>query len=214
MVSELFITPPGRPAQTSPRTGVPYRNEMVAGLILLGLSSVLALVIGLRPGPNVLDHWGLSELPLSVHSTFYLRILDLGGLPVLLGGSVLAALVVMGRDRRRAIACVCGPIAAVVLVEWAIKPLVGRHYFGVLCFPSGSVTVVAAVSTSWVLAVPRWLRWPAIAAGVLLVSLISIAVVVVRWHYLSDALAGVMFAVGVVLSFDGIIHLTERRQTL
>jgi len=207
------MTPPGRPVQNEPRTRVPIRHEMVAGLILLGLSLVAAAVIGLHPGPTVLDRWGFSVFSPSPHSTFFLRVLHLGGLPVLVGGSVLAGLVVVGEDRRTAIACVCGPLVAVVLVDWVIKPYVGRRYVGELSYPSGSVTVVAAVAASWVLAVPRRLRWPAIAVGVILVSLMSVAVVVVRWHYPSDALGGAIFAVGVVLEFDSLAHLPGRKRT-
>jgi membrane-associated phospholipid phosphatase len=208
------MTAPRPSAQTDDsRTGMSSRNETIAGLVLIGLSLVAALAIGLHPGRNVLDHWGFSVLPRSPHSTFLRRIADLGGLPVLVGGSVLAALVVIGEDRRRAIACLGGPLIAAVLVEWVMKPLVGRRYLGVLCFPSGSVAVVAAVSTSWVLAVPRWLRWAAIVIGVGLVSLMSVAVIAVRWHYPSDALAGASIAVGVVLLCDGLLHLHEREQT-
>jgi len=189
------------------------RNETTAGLVLVGLTLVAGLVVWLHPGRNVLDSWGFSALPHSPHSSFLLRIADLGGLPLLLGGSALAALVVMGVDRRRAIACLCGPLIAAVLIEWVMKPLVGRRYLEVLCFPSGSVAVVAAVSTSWFLAVPRWLRWPAIVTGAALVALMSVTVVAVRWHYPSDALAGASFAVGVVLLCDGLIHVLGGQQT-
>jgi membrane-associated phospholipid phosphatase len=191
---------------SGPRTGMSVRNETTAGLILVGLTFVAAVIVRLHPGGNVLDRWGFSALPTSPHSTVLLRIADLGGLPLLLGGSALAALVAMGADRRRAIACLCGPLIAALLVEWVLKPLVGRRYLEVLCFPSGSVAVVAAVSTSWVLAVPRWLRWPAIVTGAALVVLMSVTVVAVRWHYPSDALAGASLAVGVVLLCDGILH--------
>jgi len=207
------MTSGGPPAQTGPRTGRSGRNETTAGLVLVGWTFVAGLVVWLHPGPNVLDRWGFSALPNSPHSSLLLRIADLGGLPLLLGGSALAALVVIGEDRRRAIACLGGPLIAAVLIEWVLKPLVGRRYLGVLCFPSGSVAVVAAVSTSWVLAVPRRLRWAAIVIGVGLVSSMSVAVIAVRWHYPTDAPAGASFAVGVVLLLDGLLHLQEREQT-
>ena len=207
------MTSSGPPTQTGPTTGRSGRYETTAGLVLVGWTFVAGLVVWLNPGPNVLDRWGFSALPHSPHSSFLLRIADLGGLPLLLGGSALAALVVLGEDRRRAIACLGGPLIAAVLVEWVMKPLVGRRYLGVLCFPSGSVAVVAAVSTSWVLAVPRWLRWAAIVTGAGLVSLMSVAVIAVQWHYPTDALAGASFGVGVVLLCDGLLHLQERHQT-
>jgi membrane-associated phospholipid phosphatase len=120
---------------------------------------------------------------------------------------VLAAVVVVGRDRRRAVACLVGPAMATVLVEWVVKPAVGRHYLGVLSFPSGSVTVVASLAAAWTLAVPGWTRWPVAAVGVVLTGSMTVAVIALRWHYPSDALAGAAFGVGMVLLLDGLLHL-------
>jgi undecaprenyl-diphosphatase len=135
------------------------------------------------------------------------RVTELGGLTVLVGGSLLAAAVTFGRDRVRAVACLVGPVGAVVLSEWVIKPAVGRHYAGVLTFPSGHVTSVAALGTAWTLAVPRWLRWPAAVVAAVVVFLMTMAVVSLAWHYASDALAGAVCGVGTVLLVDGILHL-------
>jgi membrane-associated phospholipid phosphatase len=132
---------------------------------------------------------------------------DLGDLPVLVVGSVLAALVVVRRDRLRALACLVAPPAAALIVEWFLKPGVGRTYEEVLTFPSGSVAVVASLATAWALAVPRAARWPVVALGAAVVALMMVAVVSLRWHYASDALGGAVFGVGTVLLIDGGFHL-------
>ena len=141
------------------------------------------------------------------------RVTELGGLPVLVVGSLLAAVVAFGRDRVRAVACLVGPVAAVVLSEWVIKPAVGRHYAGVLTFPSGHVTAVASLGTAWTLAVPRWLRWPMAAVAAVVIILMTVSVVSLAWHYTSDALAGAVCGIGTVLVIDGWLHLAFARPT-
>jgi membrane-associated phospholipid phosphatase len=185
----------------------------VAGLVLVGWTLVAGAALHRYPGPNRLDTWAFSVLRPSLHSSLLVRITELGGLPVLVIGSVLAALVVAGRDRSRAVACLCGPVLAAVVVEWFLKPLVGRRYLEVLTYPSGSVTTIAAVSTAWVVAVPGRLRVAVAAVGSVLVVAMMVAAVALRWHYASDALGGAAFGVGAVLALDGVLHLARRSRS-
>ena len=67
-------------------------------------------------------------------------------------------------------------------------------------------SALAAVATAWIVAVPGWLRVPVLVVGAGLVAWTSVAVIALRWHYPSDALAGGAFGVGVVLLLDGILH--------
>jgi membrane-associated phospholipid phosphatase len=189
------------------------RAELVAGGVLVGWTLLAALAVRADRSPNMLDRFGFAHLPVATHSAFWLRITDLGSFAALVVGSLLAALVVVGRDPRRALACLCAPSIAAAMVDWVVKPEVGRYYLDVLSFPSGSMTVVAAVATAWTLAVPARLRWAVAAVGVAAIALTGIAVVAVRWHYPSDALAGAAFGVGLVLLLDGLLHLGERSRT-
>jgi membrane-associated phospholipid phosphatase len=201
---------PGRPAASGvrrPASGPSGRVELVIGGILLAWSFVAALLVRRSPGPNALDRWGLTHLPVVRHSTWMTRVTETGSLPVLVAGSLLAAVVTFGRDRLRAVTCLVGPVAATALCEWVIKPAVGRHYIGVLTFPSGHVTAVSALGTAWVLAVPRWLRLPVAALAAALVVLMAVSVVKLGWHYASDALAGAAVGCGVVLVVDGLLHV-------
>ena len=184
-------------------------SETLAGCILLTWSLVAAVIVRLVPSPNQLDLWGFTALPAEFHDRALLDVAELRALPVLLLGSVLAALCVVGRDRWRAAACLLGPALAVVLVEWLAKPLVGRRYGGVLDFPSGSVTVVASLATAWVIAVPRRLRWVMTAVGAVAVTVMSVAVIRLRWHYPTDALAAAVFGAGVVLALDGVLQVVR-----
>jgi undecaprenyl-diphosphatase len=202
--------PRTQPGRTGPPTG---RGELIAGAILLAWLAVACLVVHHSPAPNALDRWGFRLFPVVRHSTWMVRVTELGGLPVLIVGSALAAVVAGGRDRVRAVACLVGPVAAVVLSEWVIKPVVGRHYAGVLTFPSGHVTAVASLGAAWTLAVPRWLRWPVAAVAAVVIILMTVSVVSLAWHYTSDALAGAVCGIGTVLVIDGWLHLAFARPT-
>jgi membrane-associated phospholipid phosphatase len=187
----------------------------VAGVAAAAVTAALGAYFSLRPGPNAIDRLGFALSPASTHSTFFRAVTWLGTVPALVLGSVSAALVARctgRRDRWRSLACLVGPPAAAVVNQFVIKPLVGRSYMGELSFASGSVTVIAGVSTAWVLAVPRRFR-PAVAAlGSLAVATMIIAVVVLRWHYPTDALAGAALGSGVVLMVDGATRFRPRRR--
>ncbi len=206
MVRGRVLRSPVRSTTTSGRAGGAGRWELVAGVLLVAWTAIAAAAVARRPGADAIDRWGFSLVAPSLHSTFYARCTQLGSAAVLLGGSVLAALVVVGRDRWRAVTCLVGPAAATGLAEWVVKPLVGRRYLEVLTFPSGSVTAIAALATAWTLAVPRRLRWPMAAVGAVLVGACALGVVGLRWHLPTDALAGAVFGVGVVLLLDGTLQ--------
>jgi len=184
------------------------RTELVAGVVLLAVSLVAALIVYRFPGPNALDRWGFRLFPVARRSSWMTSVTEAGTLPVLVLGSALAAVVVLPRDRWRALACLVGPAAASATVEWIVKPAVDRHLAGALTFPSGHVTVVASLGTAWVLAVPHWLRLPTAAVAAVAVTLMAVSVVKLGWHYPSDTFAGASFGAGIVLTFDGLLHMS------
>jgi hypothetical protein len=185
-------------------------RETVIGAVLMGWSLLDAVAIRSHPAPNLLDRWGFAMVADAVHSAVLLRITDLGTPAVLVVGAVLAALLSFPRDRFRSAACLAGPLLAVVLAEYVFKPLVGRRYQGVLSYPSGTVTAVTAVATAWVLTAPPRIRPAVMVVAVLAVCLTGVAVTGLRWHYPTDALAGVALGVGTVLLVDGTLHLSWR----
>jgi undecaprenyl-diphosphatase len=187
------------------------RQETAAGVVLLGLSIVGAGVIHLYPGMNALDRRGFALVGRSPGSAELLRITDLGTPAALVLVTLVAAVIAVRHDRWRAAACVVGPLLTAVLVEFVLKPTVGRHYLGVLSYPSGNVADVAAVVTALALAVPRPARPVVVVAGAVAVGMMTVAVVGLRWHYPTDALAGAVLGVGTVLTVDGAVHLRPSR---
>lgn len=192
------------------KPSVDGRTQTIAGASLVGLAVMASLIFRRHPGPIFLDDWGLSFIHPAVGDSLYQRVTDLGSVTFLLVGSILAALLVVGRDRLRALACLVGPGLSVVLVEWLLKPVIARRFDTALTFPSGTTTVVASVATAWALAVPRRLLSVAVVLGAFLVGLECIAVVALQWHLPTDALGGVVVGAGVVLLVDGLLHLALR----
>ncbi|HEX3980956.1 MAG TPA: phosphatase PAP2 family protein [Acidimicrobiales bacterium] len=180
---------------------------------MFGWSVLAAVVIAHHPEANRLDRLGFDLVLRSPRSEILDRISTLGT-PVVLGlATIVAALMVVGRDRRRALACLVGVGVVAVLVEYAFKPLVGRRFEGVLSYPSGNVADLAAVATAWAIAVPARFRALTVAVGAVLTGSMVVAVIGLRWHYPSDALAGAVLGVGTLLLIDGTLHLVRPEST-
>jgi membrane-associated phospholipid phosphatase len=184
-------------------------GEFALGVALLGLAAIAGYALIRRPWTNRLDAAGFAALPANPNDLLYHRIADIGSLPVLIGGIALAIVLSIWRDWPRAVACVLGPLAAVVTTEHIAKPLVGRHLvaFGGDSYPSGTVTAAAALVTVITLAAPVLLRPLVGLAGLAIIGAVSVAVIGMRWHFPSDAIGGACVGVGAVLTLDALVHL-------
>ncbi len=188
---------------------------LTVGAAGLAVTATVAAYVHVHPGPTAIDRWGFSLLAPSPNSPFFRVVAWLGTIAALALGSIGAAMIALFRGQRlhaRALACLVGPAAAAAVNGLLMKPVVHRLYVGELSFASGSVVVIAGVSTAWVLAVPRSIRPLMALLGSLAVALMIVAVVVMRWHYPTDALIGVPFAIGMVLVIDGAAGFLPNRQ--
>ena len=175
---------------------------MAVGAALVVVVVVVGAVVADRTAGGPVDRWFLSLVPASA-GRWFTSVTWLRYPAVTLAGSVVAAAVVVRRDLPRAAACLIGPALALISSELLLKPGVGRTLGGVYSYPSGSTVGAAALATVAVLAVPsRWRTGMAVAA-VLFSLWMSAAVVSLRWHYPTDALAGLAYGAGVVLVTDG-----------
>jgi membrane-associated phospholipid phosphatase len=73
-----------------------------------------------------------------------------------------------------------------LVLSWA---QVGEH-----SFPSGHATAAFAMAAAWALFVPPRRRLPVACAAFFLASLVALAVVVLRYHFPSDVLGGLLVA--------------------
>jgi membrane-associated phospholipid phosphatase len=199
------------PATTGPwkATGLGTAVELAAGAVVLSIAALAGLAFVHRPWPNRLDVWGYRAFPADSGSHWARDFATLGSLRALIIGVVAVFLVGVLRDWVRAVACAVAPVVAVLIVQDLAKPLVGRHLglTGGSSYPSGTVAAVAALATAALLVTPRLVRPLAALAGTVAVIGTCAAVIVLRWHYPTDALGGVAVGVGAVLVMDATFHL-------
>jgi membrane-associated phospholipid phosphatase len=131
---------------------------------------------------------------------------------VLIGGVFPLALGLIGLyylagrwgRRREAIAATVVVVAANVTTEILklalahprIQPILGPHQVNAASFPSGHATSVMSMAIAALLVVPP--RWRAVTAtgGAALVFGVTFSVLVLRWHFPSDVLGGLLVATG------------------
>jgi undecaprenyl-diphosphatase len=142
----------------------------------------------------------------------------LGSGPAVAAGSVvLAGLVYRRRGRDAwalALTAIALPVAATV--EWVVKPLVGRRYFGnAYRFPSGhAATVTAVVVVAWLLLGPgarsAASRAVVALAGLCLIGLVSWGLLVTRVHSPVDVIGGWLFGAGLALAVASALDAAAR----
>jgi membrane-associated phospholipid phosphatase len=183
--------------------------QLLCGLGALAGAAVAGLAFVHRPWPNRLDVWGYALFPADPASRWAHDLVAAGSLAALVVGVAAVFAVALLRDWVRALACATAPVVAVLIVQDLAKPLVGRHLgiSGAASYPSGTVAAVAALMTAAVLVAPRLARPPVAVAGAAVTAGVCAAVVVLRWHYPTDALGGVAVGVGAVLAVDALAHL-------
>jgi undecaprenyl-diphosphatase len=119
-------------------------------------------------------------------------LLLLAGLAVALRGgrreaAIAGLAIVLGADLTTA-------VLKQALAAPRLASVLGWAQVGEDSFPSGHATAAFAMAAAWALFVPpRW-RWPVAVGGFLLASLVAVSVVVLRYHFPSDALAGLLVA--------------------
>jgi membrane-associated phospholipid phosphatase len=162
-------------------------------------------------------------------------LVHLGDLGPLL--ALMAAIVVFGLyfGRRReiiaAIAVIIGANLTTQLLKVALEHPRHTIHQGVThafwaellpsadAFPSGHTTAAASVAVALLFVVPHRHQMTALAAGILLTAAVAVSVVVLTWHYPSDAVGAVLvaaiwgFLMAAALRPPERHGRTERRQT-
>jgi len=193
---------------------LPQALRRPAALVVTGCAAVtasLALAFAGQARPDGLDaavdthaRSGLGRYPEQLHLLAELG--DLVPVTVPTAALILACLAVR-RRRGAALACLAVP-GAVALTEFVLKPLVGRTIHGAyLCFPSGHATASFALATTCavLLASPARPRLPGavrlllVLGAAVVAAAVAIAMVALRHHYFTDAVAGTAVGVGMVL---------------
>jgi membrane-associated phospholipid phosphatase len=209
LTSQAELTPPAPQAPEddswSPR--FPARARIISGIVMLLAVAAGGLYFSVHPEGTSLDGLAFRIIPneWSVHRL--LLVADLGRPRVVVPAVVFFFFIALIWDRRRAVTCAIAPAAAVFITEYLAKPAVGRTFGGTLCYPSGHMTAVAAVISVFVLAVPPKLRVPSLILGVIVGAVVGVTLLLLRWHYLTDVIAGTFVSVGTTLIVDSVVHM-------
>jgi membrane-associated phospholipid phosphatase len=187
--------------------------ELVVGAALVLLVALGGVYFAIRPDPGAVDAWVLDVVP-GAKGSWYTEVTALRYPWFIVLGAVILFGLVFKRDRARALACLIGPPAALLLCELVAKPLTGRTLGGSLSYPSGSTAGAAALAAAAVLATPARWRTVVIVVAASYAVWMALAVIILRWHFPTDALAGLSFGVGVVLVVDGLAQLIGVRTSI
>ena len=215
------------------------RHQPDVGILLVVAAALVAVVLAMvpfvwhdvDPGPaNAVDRWGrramgvgLTRLLGDLHAASIADRLvpslaamgsarDVAAITLVLG-----LLGVVKRDASAVALAVVGPLVAIVLTEYAAKPLVGRIRDGAYQYPSGHCTAASAVGTVGVLLLwryggrraVRWLGWLFVVPPVL----VFIAVQRLRFHDMTESVAGSAVGTGTVLAAQAVLRwLSDRRR--
>jgi membrane-associated phospholipid phosphatase len=193
----------------------------VTAVLLAGLAP-LAVRVHSTIGPLHVDRWvagHLAErLPVAGFRLGYsgYDLIARAGAPAFVIMTVVLALgwARHRRDLDGGLLAVAGPGVAFVLAEFVAKPLIGRQDpAGSWSFPSGTVTAVAAAVAVSVILVYRWAGLTRAVTTALVLTVVPIvmcvAVVELRWHYATDAVAGLALGAAVVCAIAAALAALE-----
>lgn len=179
---------------------VRVRPQRLSAAFALGVAALLVFGLAVRTtGGQVADQALMVRA--STSSAFGFSAVFVGMIvPFLLVGGVLVVLLVMMEEQPvRLAARVAVVTGGPIVTAWWLKRSLDRPSLDGLVmhnsFPSGTLTVVAAVGCTAVLVTPR--RWrPVVLVNTALLTMgTAVTVVVLRWHRPSDAL-GALLIVG------------------
>ncbi len=205
------------------RASFPQASGLLAvTAVLLAALAPLTVRVHSMIGPLRVDRWvsgHLAErLPVAGFQLGYsgYDAIARAGAPAFVVMTMVVALgwAIRRRDVEGGLLAVAGPGVALVVAEFVAKPLVGRQDpAGSWSFPSGTVTAVAAALAVSVILVYRWAGLTRAIAAALMLAVVPIvmcvAVVELRWHYATDAAAGLALGVAVACAIAAVLAAVE-----
>ena len=191
---------------------------VAATVVLIVLSMHFAHVSGGNRVDAAVDSRVRARL--AEHARLLSVAVRLGSPEVVVGGSVLLALMCgAGRWLRGAVFALGGAPLAGGVTELVLKPAIDRTTVtsSALQFPSGHTTgafalaltaVVLLLPTAQTRLLPALGRLLLAMAALAVAAVVAVGVVVLGWHYTTDAVGGAATALAVVLALAAVIDTT------
>lgn len=156
---------------------------------------------------------------LAEHARLFSLAARLGSPAVVVGGSaLLAVLCALARWGRGAVFALAAAPLAGGITDLVLKPAIDRtHNYAGLQFPSGHTTgafalaltvVVLLLPTAQTRLVSAIVRLLLGALALAVAAVVAVAVVVLGWHYSTDAVGGAATALAVVIGLAAVIDVT------
>jgi len=210
-----MLVPYGRPLLGDIRTGAAFTLAACATIVV-----TLGLAFRGQAGPDAFDQAADARV-----ATFFaghhglLLWLALPGtvIPAIVISAAIAAGCLIARRLNGAVLAATAVPAATALDDALLKHLFHRTYLGYLTFPSGHTTAAAALTATLavLLLVPpqrtetRRARAALVALACAVTVLAATAVVGLRWHYLTDTVAGAAVGIAAVMALALLLDATR-----
>ncbi|WP_410579025.1 phosphatase PAP2 family protein [Amycolatopsis sp. lyj-108] len=133
---------------------------------------------------------------------------------ILIPVAVLAAvLCLIGGRRLEAVLTIVGPLVAILANTWVLKPLFDRWKYTYLAYPSGhTVALVAVLAVLVLLARPGVATAVIAVVGAVVLGGVTIGMIGLGYHYLTDVVGGTLFAVATVCATWVLLTWAARRR--
>lgn len=179
-------------------------------MIIAVASALLTLAFGLRAHSS-LDAAARSAITGWPHGVLRALVLPTEPYMLLPALALLVGWCLYRSRPRDGLFVVLGPSIAVAANTWLLKPLFGRWKGDTLVYPSGhTVGMVATLAVVFVLAHGLARTVIAVVGAALLIG-VTIGMIGLGYHYLTDIVGGTFFAIFAVLAIHGLI--TRRART-
>jgi membrane-associated phospholipid phosphatase len=173
------------------------RQPTIIVVVCAVLTVALGLFVGHR-GPSDLDRVAGATAVGWPHGVLRALVLPTEPYVLLPALALLVAWCVYRSRPWDAVFVVLGPAVAVAVNTWVLKPLFGRWKNDTLVYPSGhTVSMVATVVVVFMLTHGVARKITFIAGAVLLVA-VTIGMIGLGYHYLTDIVGGTLFAMATV----------------
>jgi len=200
-------------AEAAARPLVPVRLRRAAGVLLAACLTVVTVLAVLFAGHSAPDRFDAAvdaaiRSGIGAHVALLESLSRFGDRPLV---TVLTAALVLGcaaarRWRGAVLAAVAVPVAS-GLAELVLKHIIGRTLHGWLTYPSGHATctfALALISTILLAAparprLPRTVRRLLMLAAFVLAAAVSVGMVGLGLHYVTDIVGGAALGTGTVL---------------
>ncbi|MGW4486096.1 phosphatase PAP2 family protein [Amycolatopsis sp. NPDC004368] len=183
-------------------------NRILALVAVLCVVATVALGLVYAGGhsPGALDAWAANVIAGLGRGLLDVLVLPTEPYVLVPAIAVIAGICAYRRRWPDAALAVMGPVLAVVLNTWVLKPLFDRWKERILVYPSGhTVSLVTVLAVVVALASRKVL---VAVVGVVLLCCAAIGMIGLGYHYLTDIAGGTFFATAVV---TGLRAVTPRR---